>query len=161
MREQLNLRLPDSTIEELRALAGETGIQLADLANLFLRRGVAGANVEALRAWGKALPNRLGRNGGGLSKDERTVMEALEACYRKAVGTDDANAVYWPLGQVAAETRLRPTEVYQALQSLKERGLAVVMVLEADKIDRWGRPLRSQWGLTDRVPESLRRMYAK
>ena len=153
MPEQVNLKLGSETIKELRTLAEQGGAQLGDLADLFIRKGLASMSVEAVAKWAGSRPSRLGRYAGGLTKAEKEVISALERLHQGAAGTP---VCWFSLADVAQLTSLRLAVTWSTLQALKGRGLTSVIILDPDKVDRWGRPERSTWALNDRLPDHLK-----
>lgn len=136
---QINLSLQTETIDTLRNKAAEVDAHLGDLADLLLRYALTHIQDDALRAWVKKQPNVKGRNAGGLRRDERVALEALETLSVQPIFRLE-------LDEVADTAGLLRKDCLLALASLKLRGL-VAESHRSEKLDRWGRPVSSIWRL--------------
>lgn len=144
---QLNARIDVEVVQELQRLAGEVGCPINALAELFLKRGIATAQPEALGKWAEGLraaPKR--RPVYAMKKNERRVLQTF----------DQLKALKWS-GTVFSHVVLARTsglllrEAYDALAALQGRGM-VAGVCTPNR-DPWNRPLESFWWLpADALP---------
>jgi hypothetical protein len=147
IKTQFNVSLPPSTADAVRARAQEADVNVNDLTDLFLRYGLERMPVELLRKW--ASSQATSRSLGPLTKNERKVLGAFEKLRAKP---DNDLAWKWNHLELAIEAGLRHAVGYDALKSLEERGLVVVLS-EGEAVDRWNRPVKSYWGLLTQMPE--------
>lgn len=134
------LYLPVETMVALRTRAEGVGVSYSELADLFIRRGLDSMPEDVLRAWAAKRPSTRGRLGGGLTKAERSALDAMG----RLVARGTAEGVYrFELAEVANEAGLLRRDAYLALKRLQGRGL--VSGADGTEQDRHGRPVSSVW----------------
>ena len=145
MKIQIGLYMQSETTQELKEKAVSAGVSIGDLADLYIRFGMAKLSDDALKKWASELPNVKGRHGGGLTKNEKAVLASFTALK----SPKEPGAFRFNAHVVAQAAGMSHAHALWALRQLEGRGMVSGYIDEEQGEDRFGRPKKSIWCLTE------------
>ncbi len=132
------------TVETLRETSTRLRVPVGELLALCVRYSLSRFDDAALVKWASGVDDQRGRPAGGLKKRDRLVLAAFKTLIARTPGQS-----WFDASELSDVAGLRGAVGYLTLQELARRGFARTMVLPDVKNDRWGRPVSSNWQLTD------------
>lgn len=156
MKTTTSFSVEATAVERLKNKAHSLDVPIGDLLELFIDLGLAKVPHERLVTWAGAKLSRKGRLGGGLRRDERAVLAAIEALH-----VDDPASHLFGAETIARKIGLRVAVAQDALNALVLRGMAKRYDLAPGEVDRWGRDVGSVWCLPAHEAEFQARRAAE
>lgn len=148
MKTFFGLYLSADVIDAIRARAPEFSTSMSELVSAFVEEGLQ-RPAEEITALLAKRPNPRGRLAGKPTKAENAVLAGFDRLLKNSEGAWRFS--HW---DIAHESGLRPKEAFMALKGLENRKM--VTGYAEDKLDAWGRPVRSYWRRIDEKGETIK-----